>query len=145
MCEGLPPPPEHRKIDGRRVRRQVMPVTQHTEIQVNRSSRGCLLVAIVCLTLWMLTMTDEYFLSTVSCTSRRGWSTRCEQLRTCVSRGVLNDDLIIWASYVGRLRRREMGERSLEILPSEHESSALPLLSGAPSKAQSSSLYSTNA
>ena len=84
--------------------------------------------------IWTLSMADKPFLSTVSCSWRRGWSKHGAQRRTCIRRGVLNDGVsIINASWIGRRRRREMVEQSLEMLYFKQEYSSLPLLSGAPS------------
>ena len=43
--------------------------------------------------IWMLTLADKPSLSIVSCSWRRGLPKQGEQRRTCISRGVLNDDL----------------------------------------------------
>ena len=62
-----------------------------------------------------------------------------------MSRGVLNDDLsIIRASWADKRRRRDMADRSLEILSSKQESIALPLLRGASSNVLSSGLKMAN-
>ena len=133
-------------------RRRVMPETQYVQFQAHRSSRGCWLATNVCLTykcwlsdIWMLTISDKGSLSTVSCSWRRWWQKQGEQRRTCLSRGMLNGDLsIIRASWADKRRRRHMADRSLEILSSKQDSSALPLLRGALSNVLSSGLKMAN-
>ena len=69
--------------------------------------------------IWMLTMAYKPSLSIVSCSWRRWWPKQGEQRRTCISLGLLNDDLIIRASWAGKRRRRDMKDRRLEILSSK--------------------------
>ena len=116
--------------------------------QVSSSSRGVLACNNCVSNIWMCTVSVKPSLSTVSCTWRREWwkhGDHGEQRRTYIGQGVLNDDLsIIRASWAGRRRKRDMAERSFEIVSTKQESSALHLLSVAPSNVLSSGLNCTN-